>query len=424
MVIHVVRAGESVYSIARDYGVNPVRLAQENGIGAQQVLVVGQTIVVQFPKTVHIVRAGQTLSSIARLYGVDVKTLWRNNRMLLGRSEVQSGELLVISYFNEPLGAFDAGGYAYPSIAPELLRSVLPYLTDVSPFTYGIDAEGHLLPLQDAWMRRAAAEYGVGALLHLSTVTEQGNFSSERAEMVLQSGEMQRRLAEEVLAAVKEGGFAGADVDFEYIPAEVRAQYATFIALLRELLAPEGYTVRVALAPKTSADQPGLLYEGHDYAALGAAADSVFLMTYEWGYTYGPPMAVAPLGNVRRVLDYALREIPAEKILLGIPNYGYDWPLPFVQGETRARSISNEQAVALAAQYGAEIQFDEAARAPRFRYWDGEGREHEVWFEDARSMAEKLRLAAEHGLRGVGYWNLDRPFAQNWPVLNALYRIR
>ena len=184
-----------------------------------------------------------------------------------------------------------------------------------------------------------------------------------------------------------------------------------------------GYPVLVALAPKTYAGQPGILYEGHDYAGLGAAADFVLLMTYEWGYAAGEPMAVAPLPQVRQVLDYAVTEIPAGKILLGIPNYGYDWPLPFRQGETRGRSLSNQEAVALAVRYGAEIQYDEAAQAPFFFYTAGDGGLHVVWFEDGRSAEAKLRLVAEYGFHGAGYWNLMRPFAQGWTVLDGLYEV-
>ena len=88
-----------------------------------------------------------------------------------------------------------------------------------------------------------------------------------------------------------------------------------------------------ALAPKTSAGQKGTLYEGHDYTAIGAACDAALLMTYEWGYTYGPPMAVAPIRNVRQVVEYALTEIPPEKIWLGVPTYGYDWTLPYEKGQ-------------------------------------------------------------------------------------------
>ena len=84
-------------------------------------------------------------------------------------------------------------------------------------------------------------------------------------------------------------------------------------------------------------------------------------------------MAVAPLNQVRRVVEYALTQIPAEKIDLGIPNYGYDWPLPFERGVTKAATINNVQAVRIAVEHGAEIQFDMVAESPFFTYVeDGE----------------------------------------------------
>ena len=148
------------------------------------------------------------------------------------------------------------------------------------------------------------------------------------------------------------------------------------------------------------------------------------LHSYEWGYTAGPPMAVAPLPNVRAVLDYAVTEIPPDKILLGVPNYGYDWPLPFVQGVTRAQSISNQRAIELAIQYDIAIQYDETSQSPYFYYTDTAGTVHEVWFEDARSLSAKLRLIAEYGFLGAGVWNLMRPFSQLWLAADALYDIR
>jgi spore germination protein len=134
-------------------------------------------------------------------------------------------------------------------------------------------------------------------------------------------------------------------------------------------------------------------------------------------------MAVSPLPNVRAVLNYAVTEIPPAKIFLGISNYGYDWPLPFVQGTTKAQSISNQRAIELAIQYNIAIQFDAEAASPHFNYTDASGIVHEVWFEDARSMEAKLRLIAEYGFRGAGYWNIMRPFSQTWLTLASLFII-
>ena len=147
-------------------------------------------------------------------------------------------------------------------------------------------------------------------------------------------------------------------------------------------------------------------------------------MTYEWGYTAGPPMAVSPLPNVRAVVDYAVTEIPPDKILLGISNYGYDWTLPFVRGTSRAVSISNQHAIELAIQYNIAIQYDEAAQAPYFHYTDADGAVHEVWFEDARSLSARLALLPEYRLLGGGVWNLMRPFPQIWTLLTSLFDIQ
>lgn len=423
MTIHVVASGETVDSIAAGYGVAPSQLAADNDLPDSLALAVGQTLVVRFPQAVHVVTAGETLTSIANQYGTTVRQLWRNNWKLGGGENLTVGQLLVISYFGEKLGEGLFNGYAYPFISQELLAEQLPYLTTMAPFTYGITAEGGLLPLDDEAMLEAARIRGTEPVMHLSTLTEAGQFDTGRAEFILTDYEAQGRLAAEVLQTVLRKDFAGLDVDFEYLPGQLAEAYAAFLGRLRQLLAAQGRFLWAALAPKTSTRQRGLLYEGHDYAAVSAAVDGVLLMTYEWGYTYGPPMAVAPIPNVRAVLDYAVTEIPAGKIFLGVPNYGYDWPLPFIQGETRAQSISNQRAIELAVQYGVPIQYDETAQSPFFHYTDAGGVEHEVWFEDARSMDAKLRLVAEYGFRGAGFWNLMRPFSQTWLVLDSLYDI-
>lgn len=145
-------------------------------------------------------------------------------------------------------------------------------------------------------------------------------------------------------------------------------------------------------------------------------------MTYEWGYTYGPPMGVAPVNKVRQVVDYAVTEIPPEKIDLGIPNYGYDWPLPYEQGVTKAKTIGNVEAVRIAIENGAAIQFDETAQSPFFHYIS-DGVEHEVWFEDVRSLRAKFGLIQEYGLRGAGYWQIMQFFRANWMLLADMFYI-
>lgn len=422
MTIHVVSTGETVASIAASYGVSPRLLQQQNQLPESGQLAVGQALVVLFPTQTHTVSPGESLFGIARRYGTTVQALLRNNYFLLGQAALQPGQELVISLEQEKRGALAVNGYAYPFIPQIVLEQQLPYLTHLTPFTYGITAEGGLVPLGDDKLLAAAAQYGVTPWMHLSTLTEMGTFSSPLAQELLSDPERQALLIQNVEQTMLQKGYRGLDVDFEFLPGALAGPYAAFVGALEQRLNQYGYPVIVALAPKSSGDQPGLLYEGHDYPALGQAADAVLLMTYEWGYTYGPPLAVAPLPQVQRVLDYALSVIPREKILLGVPTYGYDWPLPYERGVTRATSLSPQAALALARQYSAEIQFDPVSQAPWFRYREN-GREHEVWFEDARSAQAKLDLAAGSGLAGIGLWNLMRLFPQLYLLLNAQYAI-
>ncbi|WP_294532159.1 LysM peptidoglycan-binding domain-containing protein [uncultured Pseudoflavonifractor sp.] len=423
MVIHVVAPGDTLFSIAEAYGVPFSLLAIDNGLSAPYRLAVGQALVVQFPRLAHTVRPGETTSAIAAQYGISLRQLLRNNPVLGGNTLIYPGQTLVIAFQGEKLGALTVNGYAYPFIGQREIQALLPYLTYLTPFTYGITSQGKLIPPDDSTLISTALQSGTAPLLHLSTLTEEGGFSNELASLVLNDMAVQDALIDNLEETVLERGYQGLDVDFEFVFPQDAGAYADFLGRLTAHFNPMGYPVIAALAPKTSADQKGQLYEGHNYRAIGEAVNRAFLMTYEWGYTYGPPMAVAPLPNVQQVVEYALTEIPAEKLWLGIPNYGYDWTLPFVQGESRARSLSSQEAVALAIRYSAEIQYSVQAQSPFFYYTDEGAAAHVVWFEDARSIRAKLALVPRYGLSGVGYWNLMRAFPQNWRVLNALYDI-
>ena len=422
MDIHVVQPGDTMYRLAQQYGVPMERLIQDNQLEQPAQLVVGQTIVVQYPALTHTVRTGDSLYSIAQMHNTTVAQLLRNNPALQGRDLLFPGQSIVVRYDVRPSGCLAVNGYAYPYIQRDLLRSILPYLSQLTPFSYRFEGS-RLIPLQDEALVSAALQSRTAPLLCLANLDAQEQFSSELVHQLLSSEIQQQSLIAELLEAVDRRGYQGIDVDFEYVPAEDARAYARFLTQLRQALRSRRLPLSAALAAKTSANQPGRLYEGIDYHLIAQAVDFALLMTYDWGYLSGPPMAVAPLPQVRKVVEYALTEFSPEQLYLGIPNYGYNWPLPFREGN-RAVSVNNVEAVRLAWNRHAAIRYDETAQAPWLRYVDEQGAEHEVWFEDARSIQAKLNLALEYGLYGVGYWNLDRPFPQNWVVLNSMAQIR
>lgn len=422
MTIYVVQPGDSVYTIARGHHVPPERIITQNGLSNPAKLTPGQALVIQYPKQLYTVQPGDTLGDIAVRFGTTVNTLWQNNPQLNGNDRLYPGQGLIISYTQEKIGKLAVNGYAYPNINRQVLRKTLPYLTYLSVFSYGFQPDGSLLSQNDREIVATAREFGVQPLMVLTTINAQGQFSSEQAHRLLNDPAEQRALTGNLQRELLSRGYAGVDVDFEYIPQGDANAYSEFIANLNASLTPSGLSVMTALAPKTSADQPGLLYEAHDYSALGRASRDVLLMTYEWGYSRSEPMAVAPVNKVEQVLRFATSVIPPDRIFMGVPNYGYDWPLPYVAGQTVATAISNVEAINKAIQMGSFIQYDQTAQSPYYNYWQNNA-EHEVWFEDARSIQAKLLLAKEYGLRGISVWNIMQYFPQLWMVLNALFEI-
>lgn len=419
--IYTVKSGDTVSGIANLFNVSPKSIIANNMITTPENLVVGQALLILKPEIVHTVKQGESLYKIASDYSISVIDLLRNNYFLMGSVDIRAGETLVIKYEGKEYTPAVVNSYAYPYINPYVLNSSLIYQTYLSPFTYGFTPEGALIEPDDSYMLSRAKFYGVESLLHLSTYTGSG-FSSEIASILLNSPSLQDTLIANMKRVMNEKGFSGADIDFEFVYANEAELYAEFIKRAREELNPYGYKVIVALAPKTYDEQPGDIYQGHNYALLGEAANLAFVMTYEWGYSYSPPMAVAPIKSVERVIEYALSRIPAGKILMGIPNYGYDWTLPYVKGQTRARVIGNLEAIEIAKANSAEIEFDEETQTPHFDY-TANSISHSVWFEDARSIKAKLDIIKKYSLAGAGYWNLMRPFPQNWLLLNNLFEI-
>ncbi len=423
MEIITVAPGDTVSSIAQNFGLNPQKIISDNGLDDTGTLIVGQSLILLFPQDIYSAENNTSIGIISQQTAIPERTLYRNNFFLGGNTQIPSDSQIVLQYTSVPQVRKIIGGYAYETIPQQLLESVISYMTYLMPFTYGFAPDGTLISPADERLIETALNYGAKPLMHISTLTENGNFSNELANILLSDQTAIMTLYDNILSTIREKGYYGVDVDFEFLFAQDRERYVDFISGLTTLLNRYGYITVVALPPKTSDDQRGLLYEGIDYAALGRAANYQFLMTYEWGYRFGPPLAVAPIDSVRRVVEYAVSRIPREQLLLGISNYGYDWTLPFVRGESEAISISTVHALEIANEYNSEILFDETAMSPYFYYTDSLGSEHVVWFEDARSYRAKVALIDEFNLAGGFIWDLMRRNPQGFVTLNSLIDI-
>lgn len=422
--IYVIQPGDTIYKISKKFNIPMQTIINDNSIVNANNLAIGQTLVLETNNLIYTIKRGDSLYSIAKKFNITLNQLIDANPTITNPDVIYIDQTINIPP-NEStkLQTIDVNGYAFPGTSSEVLNNTLPYLTYLSIFSYETTKNGDLEEtIYETNVINSAIQNNVKPIMVVTNTKKGEGFDSDLAHAILTNKNAQNKLINNILATIKAKKYYGVNIDFEYVYQYDKDYYNQFLQNLTNQLHPMGYIVTTALAPKISSSQQGILYEAHDYKTQGEIVDQIILMTYEWGYTYGPAQAVAPINQVEKVLQYATSVIPSKKILMGMPNYGYNWTLPFVKGSA-AQPLTNLQAIKLAIDVGATIQYDTLVQAPFFEYTDKNNKEHIVWFDDARSIEARLKLVYKYNLKGVSYWNINTFFKQNWLVLSSIYNI-
>ena len=247
---------------------------------------------------IYVVKPDDTVDKISEEQNTDLTALIRINqltppyRLAVGQALLLANDIpsQTFSPYSSYAEAIFRSGYAYPFISAPVLTETLSYLSELAVFSYGFTLAGDLIPpaMDDTWMTAQARQAGVTPALTLTPLGSDGHFNNALVTALVHSRAAQQRLVTGLASVMLEKGYQTVNIDFEYVLGEDKNAFTAFVSYATYALNILGYQVSVALAPKYSDDQPGVLYEGMDYAGLGAAANWVVLMTYEWGYTYGP----------------------------------------------------------------------------------------------------------------------------------------
>jgi spore germination protein len=425
MQIHVVRPGQSIYGIAQAYGTSPQAVSQANQIPNPNQLVIGQALVIPIQGSYYWVQPGDTLWDIGRKLNISYQKLATVNNISVTQP-LTAGMRLYIppnpKRNAEFYGYVEASGRILDPSVQNLIRSNAKHLTYLGAANFEVRRDGSLKEPNLQNLRQIAEQHNVSYSMVVTNI-EEGSFSDELGRIILNDPGIEAKMMNNIISTAKKQNFTEIAFDFEYLRPEDKEAYLEFLKRAKSRLKQEGYIMSVALAPKKSREQKGKWYEAHDYKRIGEIADFVVIMTYEWGYSGGPPMAVSPIGPVREVLEYAITEIPPNKVMMGQNLYGYDWTLPFVKGGQYAKALSPQRAIEVAYKYNVPIQYDQTAQAPHFNYRDENNKQHTVWFEDARSIQAKFNLLKELKLRGMAYWKLGLPFPQNWLLIEEHFNV-
>lgn len=426
MNIHVVQPGETIYSIADNYGIPAERLIVDNDLVNRDNLATGQAIVIANPQITYTVKEGDTLNAIADLHGVSVMQLLRNNPYLSDREYIYTGEVLVISYNTGR--KVRTNGYVFPFISTDTLKKTLPYLTYLTVFNYSTTREGEIVSYgEDAQLIQLAKDYNTIPLMMLTTLAIQGKPDVQAAYEVLLNDRKQALNIDLIIETIRTKGYYGVNIVLYFMTESNQQLYERFIAKISERCKREGFLLFVTINPNLEfLDDQEVTFEKIDYTRVSQSANDLTFMSFIWGSNYGPPRPVSSNYGMIIFLNYVYNMINPASSNIGIPVIGYDWELPYSSGRSKAAAITLNSAISLALDMGAEIMFEERSQTPFFRYniySFGAPEEHIVWFEDARTINALLGLVVEYGLGGSGVWNVMIYFAQLWLIINSQFEI-
>lgn len=419
MDIYVVQPGDTVNSIADQFNLPYEKIVHDNNISVDYGIVNGQIIILAYPTRTYKVQQGDTLKSIADANGLSIIQLLQNNPSLSDRDYLNIGEELIISYEKreEPL---EVNTFCFSFINHDILIKMLPYLTYITIANYRVTPYAKIESPDDSFIIQKAKEYGVAPIMMISTASEQGRGGFGISHKIFNDPDLQNELINNIIYYLRAKGLYGINFGFVQVIPEDLQNYVNFIIQTTKILQSEGYQVHVTLFPTTFGFKTDGTNDIPYYSQLGQVADRLILQSFTWASAniYSFERTTNPF--LERYIQYAITQIPVEKILLGYTRIAYDWELPYVEGESPVTALANYQALALANQIGIDLGFNEFHVTPYFRYYT-DGIEHFVWFKDARSLNAELDLIDKYNLRGISIWNTMDFTPQLWVTINSQY---
>jgi spore germination protein len=423
MPVHVVQSGDSLWQIAGRYGVSLETIVNVNGLQAEGFLVPGLALYIpttELPIRYYEVRPGDTLFAIARRFQTSPERILAANPNIKENLLYAGQRLRVPSPVKLKAATL---GFIVPYNPESILDSfskAAVHLTYAAIVAYTFTEKGELkIELDDTAVLKRSKEQNVSPLLCIRNY-ENERFSPKLADNVLGTPSLRSQLAKAIAAAVKEKGYSGVSIDFEFIPPLRRKAFIVFLRNLKEALGEA--ILHVNVHSKTADIPSNPIIGAYDYKEIGRIADITAVMTMDYGYPTGPPNPISPVNWMEEVIRYAAGLIPPNKLQVAFPLYGYDWEIPYQPSRlAKSRSVLSAQNKAVAS--GAVIQYDAVFRAPSYVYREKES-QHLVWFEDIRSYMAKYELVDLYGLLGVTFWQLAFPFPQNWAYMEKAIAVR
>jgi len=424
MEIHIVQPGDTINTIADKYKVSATRLITDNSLESSGALVIGQALVILYPSQTYTIKPGDTLEKIARMHNVPLMQLYRNNNYLFDKKIIYPGEMIVISYNNDK-GPINTFGYAANYIDINILRKTLPYLTYLCVLGNQITENADIISIDDKKIIELSKSFGVAPIMLLPSLTVQGIENFDANFNIFINEGLSDKLINNIMNILKEKGYLGVSITFEYLYSSNQILYQNFMIKLSTRLKAEGLKLFISISPvNTNINSDDIK---KIYANIEKVLDGITFLDYNKGLNKNPPPGPVTSINYLEKFLYTVTTIISEEIInIGSTAIGVDWELPYIPNVSRSVILKYYTAIELANDKNSIIYFDEGSQTPYFTYTESNAGvviQHIVWFIDARTISSIVNLIPKYNLSGTGVWIIMYYFSQIWSIVNPQYEI-
>lgn len=304
---------------------------------------------------------------------------------------------IVLGYYENPWVGQDESTGSYPS-----MKAFSKSLSSIGPFWYKVAKDGSIETKENLAVYEEARSLGLKVYPLVTNIRE-------ATDNILGNADIRKIATDNLVNLVKEKNYDGINIDFELLAPSHRDNLTAFMQELYPKLKALNKTVIISVFPQVEIHES--VSGAYDYPKLSQYADYLQIMTYDNHWSTSAPGAIAPIDWYEKNIQYAVEHCGADKVLVGVSAYGYDW-----DKNNKGETITYPNAIVLADKKGAEIKYDETVQAPYFKYDD-----HEVWFENARSVAAKLNVVAKYKPAGIAIWRMGQEQPEIWQEIDKIF---
>ncbi|MEW4369782.1 glycosyl hydrolase family 18 protein [Paenibacillus kandeliae] len=310
-------------------------------------------------------------------------------------------------------------GY-YTEASAQAFTNYHPYMNQLSTDTLNTDAEGNLIGTTPRQAIQQARQWHMSTFALVSNYGET-DWDPHAAHEVMTHPSARKKLIAGLLQTVKQNRYTGVNLDFESLVPEDRDALSAFVRDTAKVMKKNGFQTMVSIPAKQQDDLKDSWAGAYDYAAIGKAVDWLQVMTYDEHGTWSEPGSSAGRDWIQASLAFAVKEVPARKILMGLPAYGNDWNVKqTASGEYADNTMVPWKATtSLLAKYHTTGTRDQASGSMVAHYTDTNGEPHEVWYEDATSIRQKAKLVQNYHLAGVSMYAIGMENEDFWKAVQA-----